>query len=1133
MNILFVLYGDFMSNSANPLALYARELQRAGHVCAVAVPSGLETVSQHDNVAFRPLLYREALASPDSVFQDGRPADVLHACTPREGVRKFISAYMAKRPTPLVIYLEDNEPWLSAKAMGLDETHLARHTEAEISEKLPEGLAHPFRYDSFIGLADAVAVIQDKLKEMVPPWVPCETVMLGIDLEFFSPRPPDPLLRKHYGVAENERVIVYHGGLNGFTKPGIETLCRAVGLINEQGYPCRLLRSGPFALDFLDQLPPAATSMISDLGLLPKQALADLLALSDIFVQPGKMDPFEDLRLPGKVPEFLAMGRPVLMPDVNISHLFREGRGAVFLHAGSAEEIAEKGIDLFSNPKKANEIGRVGRRIAEKYFDVRSQAKRLEAVYELARKHFNPVIAAELWQNKHGSESVTTLLAHKLRRLSEGRGARFDREVGAMMEQYAQYAERMQKRVEGLEAVIAEREKALQKVLSSRTWKMTRPLRQARAFFSRNIQKAQNIFKIVLAVLHRVRHGSGVKAVLVKVASVLKEEGWRGLKRRLLSLNLPRGNYAEWVRRYDTLTDEVRAIMRTHAASYMYKPLISVVMPTYNPKPGWLTEAIESVRKQIYPNWELCIADDASSDQTTRRILERYTREDSRIKAVFRERNGHISEASNSALELVGGEWVALLDHDDLLAEHALFWVADTINQSPEARLIYSDEDKIDASGRRFAPYFKCDWNIDLFYSQNLISHLGVYRTDLVRTMGGFRKEFEGSQDHDLALRYIEGIDPPQICHIPRVLYHWRMHSNSTAQGGDAKPYAKRAGVKALNDHFQRKGLNATAMPIRQGYRVRYVLPEDLPLVSLIIPTRNGLCWIRKCLESVLKKTTYQNYEILIVDNASDDSATLRYFKTLQSKPRIRVIQGSPPFNYSALSNAAVKLARGQLLGLVNNNIEVISPDWLSEMVSHALRADVGAVGARLWYPDGKLQHGGVILGIGGVAGHSHKFFSHHSHGYVGRASLIQSFSAVTSACLVIRKEVFEKVGGFNETDLQIAFNDVDFCLRVREAGYRNIWTPYAELYHHESATRGFEDTPEKKARFSKEAEYMKQRWGDLLLNDPAYSPNLTLDAEDFSLAWPPRVGRLPSGPVSALGEAPINPKPSQKKFVD
>ena len=615
-----------------------------------------------------------------------------------------------------------------------------------------------------------------------------------------------------------------------------------------------------------------------------------------------------------------------------------------------------------------------------------------------------------------------------------------------------------------------------------------------------------------------IRSNGGLQNMLKKAMRLYRRNGLKGLRHgfRILDTasqtkSVPRSSndYAKWVLRFDTITDGTRAAMRERINSFSHRPVISVVMPTYNPKSEWLHEAIESVRSQIYPHWELCIADDASTDNSIRSILECYNKKDPRIKVVLRKQNGHISAASNSALALVAGEWVAFLDHDDLLSEHALFWVADAINQNPDAKLIYSDEDKVGEWGERLAPYFKCDWNVDLFYSHNMISHLGVYRTDLLTDISGFKEGMEGAQDYDLALRCIERIEPRQIHHIPRVLYHWRMHAESTAQALSTKSYAILAGQRALNEHFQRGKINARVEPVDQSYRVRYALPEIPPLVSLIIPTRNGMQLLHKCIRSILKKTTYTNYEIIIVDNGSDESGALHGLKQLQSEPKIRIVRDDRPFNYSALNNAAVKLVQGELVGLLNNDLEVISPEWLSEMVTHALRPGIGAVGARLWYPEKTLQHGGVVLGVGGVVGHSHKYMPDFQYGYFRRASIIQGFSAVTAACLVIRKSLYEEVGGFNELDLRVAFNDVDFCLRLREAGYRNIWTPYAELYHHESASRGYENTPEKIARFEKEKKYIKERWGEQLLNDPAYSPNLTLDYEDFSLAWPPRIKEL------------------------
>jgi O-antigen biosynthesis protein len=578
--------------------------------------------------------------------------------------------------------------------------------------------------------------------------------------------------------------------------------------------------------------------------------------------------------------------------------------------------------------------------------------------------------------------------------------------------------------------------------------------------------------------------------------------------------------YPSWLKLFGTLTDVIHTRLRDNVGEFKIQPLVSIVMPVHNPQLAWLDQALASVQSQIYTRWELCIADDASTNPAVRTALERWMRVDQRIKVIFRSQNGHISATSNSALNLAQGEWVALLDHDDVLAEDALFWIVHAINQNPSCELIYSDEDKIDEMGVRSAPYFKSAWNQDLFYSQNMFSHLGAYKASLVRAAGGFREGLDGSQDYDLALRCIEQLPSRQLSqkiqHIPRVLYHWRMHADSTAYNIDAKPYAMVAGERAINEHLARLGIAARAESVGNGYRVRYALPEVLPLVSLIIPTRNGLQLLRQCIDSILAKTTYSNFEIIVMDNGSDDRATLRYLDELALKPSVRVVRDARPFNYSALNNAAVKLARGSVVGLVNNDIEVISPDWLTEMVSHALRPEVGAVGARLWYGDDTLQHAGVVLGIHGVAGHVHRFLSRGNVGYCGRAALIQSFSAVTGACLVVRKALYEEVGGLNEVELQVACNDIDFCLRLREADYRNIYTPYAELYHHESASRGFDDTPEKQARSAKEVAYMQQCWGNLLLNDPAYNPNLTLDAEDFSLAWPPRVAPIDQSSIAS-----------------
>jgi GT2 family glycosyltransferase len=535
-------------------------------------------------------------------------------------------------------------------------------------------------------------------------------------------------------------------------------------------------------------------------------------------------------------------------------------------------------------------------------------------------------------------------------------------------------------------------------------------------------------------------------------------------------------------------------------------------MPVYNTPEVWLVKAIESVRAQLYPHWELCIADDASTAPHVRRVLEDYMRRDARIRVTFREANGHISAASNSALALATGEFTALLDHDDELALHALAEIVFAFSAQPKRVFIYSDEDKLDELGRRFDPYFKPDWNPDLFLGQNYTCHLSAFRTARLRTIGGFREGFEGSQDWDLTLRAVEGLTPVEIHHIPKILYHWRAIAGSTALVIDQKAqYPFVAARKALSEHLERTGVAAEIVAVAgHHWRIQRRLPSPPPKVSIIIPTRNSVGLLRVTVDSLLAKSTYPNFEIIVVNNHSDDAGTLAYFDELRAM-KVRVVDYEAPFNYSALNNFAARQAEGSVLAFLNNDLELITPDWLEEMTSQALRPEIGAVGAMLYFPDDTVQHAGAILGLTGpgaekgVAGHAFKGAKRGSEGQRNRLRLVQNYSALTAACLVIRREVFEKVGGFNERELAVAFNDIDLCLRIRKAGFRNLWTPFAEFYHHESASRGREDTPEKEARFNNEVAYMRTTWGRQLDEDPAYNPNLSLRHEDFSLAFPPR----------------------------
>ena len=589
-------------------------------------------------------------------------------------------------------------------------------------------------------------------------------------------------------------------------------------------------------------------------------------------------------------------------------------------------------------------------------------------------------------------------------------------------------------------------------------------------------------------------------------------------------------SYDAWVKWHDTLDDTDHAAvlgMVDELRAQGDPPLISVVMPTYNTSPKWLRRAIDSAREQWYPHWELCIADDASTEPSVAEILAEYEALDDRIRVAYRAENGHISAASNSALEMANGEFVALLDHDDELRPHALALVAKAIVDAGDLDIVYSDEDKISSSGKRSDPHFKPAFNYDLLLGQNYFSHLTVVRRSLVAQVGGFRLGFEGSQDYDLFLRCVEHTTADRIRHLPFVLYHWRAVAGSTASSSDAKEYTEDAAVRALSEHLDRAGTPASVEvgPAPTAYRLRWPLPQPAPLVSIIIPTRNGADLVRQCIESV-EASTYPAVEIILIDNQSDDPEALAYFAELNTSGRATVIEFDAPFNYSAINNAGVEASNGDIVCLLNNDIEVISTDWLDELVAQVLRPGVGAVGAKLFYPDDTIQHAGVVLGLGGIAGHGHKRAGRGEFGYFSRLVITHEVGAATAACLVIRRSVWDEVQGLDAQHLAVAFNDIDLCLRIRAAGHRVLMSPFAELYHHESVSRGGEDTLEKQARFRTEVLHMLDTWEHELLRDPAYSPNLSLEVESFAPARVPRVAYAwrPGGGSLRPGSLPTIP---------
>jgi glycosyltransferase involved in cell wall biosynthesis len=1292
VNILFVNYGDFTTNSLNHIGGFANVLSAQGHAVVVAVPSGKETLTATSNPVFIPALYDELLAQP-AFFPDRGTADIIHAWTPRECVRKFVITYQrtARRSAKLVIHLEDNEEHLISGFARRSIDELRAMGFEELDAIMGDSLPHPVRHRTFLRLADAATVIVERLREFVPPTVPCSLLLPGVDPEYLRAGAPDPELRRALGLTAGEKVIVFTGSNTFANEPEMRELYVAVRLLNQRGIPTRLVRTGFNRPEFLESLSADLKAHVLDLGFIAKARLPKLLAVADALVQPGRPGPFNDYRLPSKLPEFLASGRPVVLPATNIALGMTEGVEALFLTTGTPDDIAACCERIFRDPALAARLGSSGAAFARKHFDLAANTAELARIYERVIA-LPPKGCWEIIRSTSGSdltvaareladslglspsgqapsigdqaalagdlaaivrvedERETSAAAERDRvrlrledlvrhlelqrdltdqharnleerikaqdhhlklhkRLSdrhiqnlEARISGVEKIARAQREEAAAEHSKLVSRMNEMDAELKAREQRLKGIVHSRAWKLSAPLRDAERLVRRWTDKPQarptaasaaadvpsspgpkapppavngatppaRVYgytynfdhprtwstasnKLLIlgwcyensgAPIRGIRaqfagatfvgiYGSkrldvlastgmkqseycGVKIDVkthlgehLLVVEVEHDDGWHPYFQTLVRVGqagdpAELSEYEKWCTQHETLEPaDVRAI-QDHIAALVARPVISVVMPVFDPPEGLLAKAIQSVLDQVYPHWELCIADDASTQGHVREVLERYAAKDPRIRVAYRGTNGHICEATNTAVAMATGEFVALFDHDDVLSPLALYEVAAEVDAHPGAQFIYSDEDKIDVEDRRFDPYFKPDWNPDLNHGQNYTSHLSVYRTELIRSLGGFRKGYEGSQDWDLLLRAVERIPASSIRHIPKLLYHWRAVPGSTAFQLTEKSYPTEAARMALEDHFQRLGQGVELLPIPgDHWRIRHPLPSPPPFVSLIIPTRNALKLVRQAVQSVLAKTDYPSFEILIVDNGSDDPETLAFLEQIQrDDSRVRVMAYPEAFNYSAINNRAVRAARGEIIGLLNNDLEAIDPGWLSEMVSQAVRPGIGAVGAMLYYPLNTVQHAGVILGLGGVAGHPFKEFPRGDQGQKNRLRLAQNYSAVTAACLVIRKDRFLEVGGLNEKDLPIAFNDVDLCCKLLQAGYRNLWTPHAEFYHHESASRGVEDTPEKKARFQAEIDYMMNTWADLLMADPAYNPNLTLVGEDFSPAY-------------------------------
>ena len=600
-----------------------------------------------------------------------------------------------------------------------------------------------------------------------------------------------------------------------------------------------------------------------------------------------------------------------------------------------------------------------------------------------------------------------------------------------------------------------------------------------------------------------------IKTVIRKIIRFIKNEK-----------DLQYGDYGGWIKYNEPKDADLKKQM---SVKFELEPKISVVVPMYNTKEKFFKELIKCMMDQTYSNWELCLADGSPKQNEN---LKKYYEQDERIKYKFLNGNLGIAGNSNAAIEMATGDYIALLDHDDVLADYALYEIVYNLNKFPNAEFLYSDEDKIDENGNRYDAYFKPDFAPDTLRCQNYICHFSVFKKELLEKLGGFRENYDGAQDYDIFLRMSEITDPKNISHVPKILYHWRVHNESTAKlNSNAKNYAFEAGKKAIEDHLKRIGLDGTVSEgcIDGIYRVDYKVIGE-PKVSIVIPNKDGKDILEVCINSIIEKTTYKNYEIVISENNSETEEIYEYYKTLLNNEKIKIANYNtgklitkeeecsleftnknrrkvkPGFNYSAVINFGVRNTTGEYVIQLNNDTELITENWLELMLGFCQRKDVGAVGVKLFFPDETIQHAGIIVGIGGIAGNRFKSIPKSGHGYFAKESMIENLSAVTAACIMTPKAIYDEVGWMDE-ELAVAFNDVDFCLKIREKGYLIVYNPFVEFWHYESKTRGQEDSPAKIKRFQGEMSRFEQRWPEILdSGDPYYNINLSLDTEVYHM---------------------------------
>lgn len=634
--------------------------------------------------------------------------------------------------------------------------------------------------------------------------------------------------------------------------------------------------------------------------------------------------------------------------------------------------------------------------------------------------------------------------------------------------------------------------KDLRKIYNSSGWRLLVKVYRLRDVLIKLIKLPKRIVKGLYFLIKSIN-----RANISRGIDYIKDNGFKQFLLKVVSkFKGGRLSYNEWIK---THLPTIKDLEDQKGHKFEYEPIISILMPTYNTPKHLLVETIESVVNQTYKNWEFCIADGDSKDNTVKEILDSYVEKDKRFKVKYLGENKGIAGNTQECYYMASGDYIGLFDHDDLLEPNALFEIVKAVNNDRDIEFLYTDEDKInEKSNFRFDPHFKQDYAVDTLKSYNYICHFSVFRKDLMKKIDGFREGFNGSQDYDIILRATEVAK--NIHHIPKILYSWRVHSGSTAGNPRNKMYCYDSAKKAINESLARNGISGVANDGQYigTYRIKYDIVGN-PKVSILIPNKDHIDDLDRAIKSIIRKTSYKNYEIIVIENNSEHKDTFEYYEEIQkNNDNIKVVYWEKGFNYSAINNYGATYAEGEYILLLNNDVEVINDDWLDNMLQLAQRKDVGCVGAKLYYPDNTIQHGGIIVGLGGAAAHAHRGFRRKEYGYFLRLGIVQNISAVTGACLLIKKSTFNEVNGLDET-FEVAYNDVDFCLRVLQTGKVNVWTPYAELYHYESKSRGVDDLNSSE-RFRGEFDRFRERYSKFLSDgDPYYSPNLTLDKEDFS----------------------------------